>query len=151
MVCSRSAGHGHKGGSAGKLRNVRTADETKHRALTTQTMEEDQASSSSSSSESVNNDGDHDTQARLEEQVRAWLESSGKKSELKAKLRAELFGAIQTELAFRGDLETVDQGSKTVSRREKLVSWLVSQHLTSNKHWLTNSVFVRYEFIISKI
>ena len=137
-----------KGGSAGTLRNVRTADETKHRALTTQTMEEDLASSSSSESESVNNDGDHDTQVRLEEQVRAWLESSGKKSELQAKLRAELFGAIQTELAFRGDLETVDQGRKTVSRREKLLNWLVSQHLTSNKHWLTNSVFVRYKCII---
>ena len=37
----------------------------------------------------------------LEDRVREWLESSGKKSELQAKIRAELFGAIQTELAFR--------------------------------------------------
>ena len=38
---------------------------------------------------------------KLEGRVREWLDSSGKKSELQAKLRAELFGAIQTELAFR--------------------------------------------------
>ena len=40
-------------------------------------------------------------ETNLEDRVREWLESSGKKSELQAKLRAELFGAIQTELAFR--------------------------------------------------
>ena len=40
-------------------------------------------------------------ETNLEGKVREWLESSGKKSELQAKLRAELFGAIQTELAFR--------------------------------------------------
>lgn len=104
---------------------------------------EDETSSSSSVSESGPvKDGDHDS--GLEERVRAWLESSGKKSELQAKLRAELFGAIQTELAFRGDLEPVHKNHKSAaSRREKLLNWLVSQHLTSNKHWLTNSVFVR--------
>ena len=40
-------------------------------------------------------------ETNLEDRVREWLESSGKKSELQAKLRAELFGAIQTEMAFR--------------------------------------------------
>ena len=103
-------------------------------------MEEDQASSSSVSVT------DHDdTEDRLEERVRHWLETSGKRSELQAKLRAELFGAIQTELAFTGDLEGVTTRQKgAASKREKLLNWLVSQHLTSNKHWLTNSVFVRY-------
>ena len=28
------------------------------------------------------------------------------------------------------------------SNREKVINWLVSQHLTSSRHWLTNSVFV---------
>ena len=103
---------------------------------------EEQASSSSVSESGPVEDGDHDS--GLEERVRAWLESSGKKSELQAKLRAELFGAIQTELAFRGDLEPVHKDHKSdASRREKLLNWLVSQHLTSNKYWLTNSVFVR--------
>ena len=44
--------------------------------------------------------GDKD-QRGLEEKVRQWLEVSGKKSELQAKLRAELYSAIQTEIAFR--------------------------------------------------
>ena len=101
-------------------------------------------------------------ETNLEDRVREWLESSGKKSELQAKLRAELFGAIQTELAFRsdltesmlyihlfcnifrGDLDVVTQSKGTSSKKEKLLNWLVSEHLTSNKHWLTNSVFVRY-------
>ena len=29
-----------------------------------------------------------------------------------------------------------------MSTREKMVNWLVSQHLTTNRHWLSNSVFV---------
>ena len=103
---------------------------------------EDQASSSSVSESGPVKDGDHDS--GLDKRVRAWLESSGKKSELQAKLRAELFGAIQTELAFRGGLGPVYKDHKSdASRREKLLNWLVSQHLTSNKYWLTNSVFVR--------
>ena len=103
-------------------------------------MEEDQASASS-----LSVTGHDDTEAGLEERLRDWLESSGKRSELQAKLRAELFGAIQTELAFTGDLEGSTGGQKSAaSKREKLLNWLVSQHLTSNKHWLTNSVFVRY-------
>ena len=40
-------------------------------------------------------------EAALEDKVRHWLEVSGKKSELQAKLRAELYSAIQTEIAFR--------------------------------------------------
>ena len=77
----------------------------------------------------------------LEQKVRHWLEVSGKKSQLQAKLRAELYGAIQTEIAFRGDINV---RGRSVSHREKIINWLVSQHLTSNSHWLTNSVFVRY-------
>ena len=128
-----------RGGSAGRLRNVGTADKTKYRALTPNTMDDEDQTSSSSSCP-VN-----DEEAGLEQRVRDWLESSGKKSELQAKLRAELFGAIQTELAFRGDLEAVQRGKiGAAPRREKLLNWLISQHLTSNKHWLTNSVFVRY-------
>ena len=81
----------------------------------------------------------------LEQKVRHWLEVSGKKSELQAKLRAELYGAIQTEIAFRGDINvTGEVERRSVSHREKIINWLVSQHLTSNRHWLTNSVFVRY-------
>ena len=29
-----------------------------------------------------------------------------------------------------------------MSTREKMINWLVSQHLTTNRHWLSNSVFV---------
>ena len=32
--------------------------------------------------------------------------------------------------------------SRLVSTREKMINWLVSQHLTTNRHWLSNSVFV---------
>ena len=81
----------------------------------------------------------------LEQKVRHWLQVSGKKSELQAKLRAELYGAIQTEIAFRGDISiTGEVERRSVSHREKIINWMVSQHLTSNSHWLTNSVFVRY-------
>ena len=85
------------------------------------------------------------TETGLEQKVRHWLEVSGKKSELQAKLRAELYGAIQTEIAFRGDINIPGEAERrTVSQREKIINWLVSQHLTTNRHWLTNSVFVRY-------
>ena len=85
------------------------------------------------------------TETGLEQKVRHWLEVSGKKSELQAKLRAELYGAIQTEIAFRGDINiTGEVERRAVSHREKIINWLVSQHLTTNRHWLTNSVFVRY-------
>ena len=40
-------------------------------------------------------------EAELEDRVRQWLDTSGKRSELQAKIRAELYGALQTELAFR--------------------------------------------------
>ena len=40
-------------------------------------------------------------EADLEDRVRQWLDTSGKRSELQAKIRAELYGALQTELAFR--------------------------------------------------
>ena len=40
-------------------------------------------------------------EAGLEDKVRQWLDTSGKRSELQAKIRAELYGALQTELAFR--------------------------------------------------
>ena len=40
-------------------------------------------------------------EADLEDKVRKWLDTSGKRSELQAKIRAELYGALQTELAFR--------------------------------------------------
>lgn len=40
-------------------------------------------------------------EADLEDKVRQWLDTSGKRSELQAKIRAELYGALQTELAFR--------------------------------------------------
>lgn len=43
----------------------------------------------------------HEHNDNLEERVREWLETSGKKTELQTKVRAELFAAIQTELAFR--------------------------------------------------
>ena len=43
----------------------------------------------------------HDHNDNLEDRVREWLETSGKKTELQTKVRAELFAAIQTELAFR--------------------------------------------------
>ena len=84
-------------------------------------------------------------QTGLEQKVRHWLEVSGKKSELQAKLRAELYGAIQTEIAFRGDINITGEAERrSLSLREKIINWLVSQHLTTNRHWLTNSVFVRY-------
>ena len=54
--------------------------------------------------------GDRD-QLGLEEKVRQWLEVSGKKSELQAKLRAELYGAIQTEMAFRFVEDQVEHNS----------------------------------------
>ena len=54
--------------------------------------------------------GDRD-QLGLEEKVRKWLEVSGKKSELQAKLRAELYGAIQTEIAFRFVEDQVEHNS----------------------------------------
>ena len=54
--------------------------------------------------------GDRD-QLGLEEKVRQWLEVSGKKSELQAKLRAELYGAIQTEIAFRFVEDQVEHDS----------------------------------------
>ena len=85
-----------------------------------------------------------DNEDGLEQKVRHWLEVSGKKSELQAKLRAELFGAIQTEVAFRGDIAiTGEVERRSLSQREKIVNWLICQHLTSNRYWLTNSVFVR--------
>ena len=31
---------------------------------------------------------------------------------------------------------------RSLSSREKIINWLVSQHLTTNRHWLSNSVFV---------
>ena len=40
-------------------------------------------------------------EADMEDRVRQWLDTSGKRSELQAKIRAELYGALQTELAFR--------------------------------------------------
>ena len=73
-------------------------------------MEEDLSTSLSRATRE--NENEFAAETDLEERVKDWLESSGKKSELQAKLRAELFGAIQTELAFRGDLEEVKCGNK---------------------------------------
>ena len=44
-------------------------------------------------------------EAELEDRVRQWLDTSGKRSELQAKIRAELYGALQTELAFRYEVD----------------------------------------------
>ena len=100
-------------------------------------MEEDY-SEDFNTEDDTNNDDNNDG---LEERVREWLDKSGKKTELQTKLRAELFAAIHTELAFKGDIVATDTRHSS-TRRERLINWLVSEHLTRNKFWLTNSVLV---------
>ena len=39
-------------------------------------------------------------------------------------------------------LTAVFRRGKSATSREKMINWLVSQHLTTHRHWLTNSVFV---------
>ena len=100
-------------------------------------MEEDY-SEDFNTEDDTNNDDNNDG---LEERVREWLDKSGKKTELQTKLRAELFAAIHTELAFKGDIVATDTRHSS-TRRERLINWLISEHLTRNKFWLTNSVLV---------
>ena len=39
-------------------------------------------------------------------------------------------------------LTAVFRRGNSATSREKMINWLVSQHLTTHRHWLTNSVFV---------
>ena len=88
----------------------------------------------------------------LEEKVRDWFQSSGKMKEIQAKLKAELFETIQSQIKTKKDLPLkAATNSKPTPPLTKLVNWLISEHLAQNKNWLTNSVFVTEAEIEEKI
>jgi len=79
----------------------------------------------------------------LEGKVREWFQSSGKMKEIQAKIRAELFETIQSQIKTKKDLNLkASPNPKPAPPLTKIVNWLISEHLAQSKNWLTNSVFV---------
>lgn len=74
-------------------------------------------------------EGDKTDQAVLESRVRAWLRDTGKRAELQARLRAELFGLVQGEggPALLGKEGRGGGRASTATPRTRAIAWLVRQ------------------------
>jgi len=72
--------------------------------------------------------------------VREWLSASGSLSTIQARLRADLYAAIQEQASDPTLRLKPKEGKGSVDAPTRCLNWLVGQHLSSQKCWLTTSL-----------
>lgn len=76
----------------------------------------------------------------MEKRVREWLSASGSLPTIQARLRADLYAAIQEQASDPTLRLKPKERKASVDVPSRCLNWLVGQHLSSQRCWLTTSL-----------